>query len=104
MQRKMLPKHSTAYLKDLQRIPGIGPSLAQDLWELGYRRVEYLAQQDAEAMYTALEHLRGQPMDPCVLYTFRCAVYFASPGEHEPELLKCWNWKTPPVVQDRPGD
>lgn len=98
MQRKTLPKRSTAYLKDLQRIPGVGPSLAQDLWDLGYQRVEDLTQQDAEAMYRALEELRGQPMDPCVLYVFRCAVYFASPGEHDPDLLKWWNWKRPPAL------
>ncbi|MGA3073400.1 MAG: helix-hairpin-helix domain-containing protein, partial [Bryobacteraceae bacterium] len=29
----------------------------------------------------------------CVLYVFRCAVYFASEAEHDPELLKWWNWK-----------
>jgi hypothetical protein len=26
------------------------------------------------------------------LYTFRCAVYFVSNQQHEPELLKWWNW------------
>jgi hypothetical protein len=32
-------------------------------------------------------------VDRCVLYVFRCAVYFASEAEHDPELLKWWNWK-----------
>ena len=99
MPSRTAPQRAAAHLKNLQQIPGIGPSLAQDLWDLGYQRVEDLQQQDAEQMYTALEQLRGQPMDPCVLYAFRCAVYFASPGEHDPQLLKWWNWKNPPERQ-----
>lgn len=99
MRATTLPQRSTSHLKDLQRIPGVGPSLAQDLWDLGYRSVADLAQQDAEEMYAALEALRGQPMDPCVLYTFRCAVYFASTSEHDPALLKWWNWKRLPERQ-----
>jgi hypothetical protein len=84
---------SHAALKDLRRIPGIGQSLAHDLLDLGYSHVESLAGADPEAMYDALCHLRGAYIDRCVLYTFRCAVYFASHADHEPELLKWWNWK-----------
>jgi hypothetical protein len=29
----------------------------------------------------------------CVLYVFRCAVYYTSHEHHEPELLKWWSWK-----------
>jgi hypothetical protein len=97
MRQRVSTQTSSAHLKALQRIPGIGPSLAQDLWDLGYCSVASLANQDAEAMYTALEELRGQPQDRCVLYTFRCAVYFASTDEHDPALLKWWNWKTLPT-------
>src|SRR5215472_14738483 len=94
MRQPVPPQTSTALLKDLQHIPGVGPSLAQDLWDLGYHSVASLANQDAEELYTALEELRGQPMDRCVLYAFRCAVYFASTDEHDPALIKWWNWKT----------
>ncbi len=84
-----------AALQDLRRIPGIGRSLARDLLDLGYSRVESLAGADPEAMYEALCRLRGAHIDRCVLYTFRCAVYFATHEGHErdPELLKWWNWK-----------
>ncbi len=78
---------------DLQRIPGIGPSMAQDLLDLGYDRVEDLDDQDPQEMYDRLAALRGGTMDRCVLYVFRCAVYFAENSEHDPELLKWWNWK-----------
>ncbi|WP_243544150.1 helix-hairpin-helix domain-containing protein [Pseudodesulfovibrio tunisiensis] len=79
--------------KALQEIPGVGPSLARDLVRLGYGSVRELAGQDPEAMYARLEELEGRHVDKCVLYVFRCAVYYASQTVHEPEKLKWWNWK-----------
>jgi hypothetical protein len=78
---------------DLTTIPGVGPSIAQDLRDLGYRCVAQLRDEDPESMYTALCDLRGEPIDRCVLYVFRCAVYVASQDRHDPELLKWWAWK-----------
>jgi hypothetical protein len=78
---------------DLQRIPGVGPSLAQDLLDLGYQQVSELRDANPERMYDELCALRDQYIDRCVLYVFRCAVYYASHAEHQPELLKWWNWK-----------
>jgi hypothetical protein len=82
-----------AVLDDLQQIPGVGPSIAWDLWDLGYRSVAELKDQDPESMYLAHCDQRGEMIDRCVLYVFRCAVYFASNEEHDPELLRWWNWK-----------
>jgi hypothetical protein len=79
-------------LRDFQRIPGIGPSLADDLWLLGYRSVAELRAEDPEAMYQRLCELSGGHVDRCVLYVFRCAVYFASNDTRDPELLKWWMW------------
>lgn len=78
---------------DLQRIPGIGPVLAQKLRLLGIEGVADLRGRDPEQLYRRLEGIVGQPVDRCVLYVFRCAVYFAEHELHEPELLKWWNWK-----------
>lgn len=78
---------------DLQAIPGVGPSLERDLRDLGFERVEDLVGQDPWAMYEALGRLRGARQDPCVLYVFRCTIYYASHDRHDPELLKWWNWK-----------
>ena len=80
-------------LKKFQIIPGVGKSLAQNLVDLGYREVTELKKEDPEAMYQNLMVLRGQHIDRCVLYVFRCAVYYAGNSVHEPELLKWWNWK-----------
>ena len=78
---------------DLLEIPGVGKSIARDLRDLGIARVADLRQADPEALYDQLCALRGAHIDRCVLYTFRCAVYFASEEQHDPDLLKWWNWK-----------
>jgi hypothetical protein len=78
---------------ELQSIPGIGPSLARDLRALGVRRVADLARRDPERLYQRLNRLSDSRQDPCVLYAFRCAVYFARTPRPRPDLLKWWNWK-----------
>ena len=80
-------------LKELQIIPGIGKSLSQDLVDLGHRKVNDLKGADPEEMYQNLMAVRGHHIDRCVLYVFRCAVYYASNSIHAPESLKWWNWK-----------
>ena len=80
-------------LKDLQRIPGIGPSLARDFVDLGIQRVSDLRRRNPERLYDQLIALRGAHQDRCVLYTFRCAVYFATEPKPDPERLKWWNWQ-----------
>jgi hypothetical protein len=80
-------------LRNLQTIPGIGPSLAQDLVSLGITRVEQLKKKNPERLYERLERQTGTHVDRCVLYTFRCAVYFAENPKPDSELLKWWNWK-----------
>jgi predicted flap endonuclease-1-like 5' DNA nuclease len=54
-------KSATKELKDLRRIPGIGPSLAQDLVDLGIRSVPELRGRDPQELYDRLCHLTGQP-------------------------------------------
>lgn len=78
---------------DLQTIPGVGPSIAQDLMDLGYGRVADLRDQDPEEMYERLCLMRGGHIDRCVLYVFRSSVYFSRTDDPDPELLKWWKWK-----------
>ena len=85
-------------LKDFQKIPGVGPKIAGNLRDLGYSCVSELRGRNPETMYKALCSLRGGSVDRCVLYVFRCAVYFASVKNHDPELLKWWNWKDKPAA------
>ena len=77
----------------LEEIPGVGPSIAQDLIGMGITRVSQLKGKSPEALYKQLADMTGVHQDPCVLYTFRCAVYYASNSWRDPEKLKWWNWK-----------
>lgn len=76
----------------LESIPGVGPSLARDFRDLGFRRVEDLQGVDPEEMYARLIHLRGEHQDRCVLYVFRCATYYATERDPDPTLLRWWAW------------
>lgn len=83
----------TTVRDELRNIPGIGPSLARDLRDLGVRSLTGLRRRNPERLYQRLSRLRGARQDPCVLYAFRCAVYFARTPRPRPALLAWWNWK-----------
>jgi hypothetical protein len=89
-------RRKEAVLKDLRTIPGVGVSIARDLWDLGIRSVAGLKKKDPELLYQESCILAGRPVDRCLLYVFRCAVYFASHRTHDPALLLWWNWKDRP--------
>ncbi len=78
---------------DLRTIPGVGPSIETDLLELGIEQVADLRDRNPDRLYDDLCRRRGERIDPCVKYVFRCAVYFARNEVHEPALLQWWNWK-----------
>jgi hypothetical protein len=77
----------------LETIPGVGKSIADDLRDLGIKKVSDLVNKDSQELYDDLCRIRKIRQDPCVLYVFRCAVYYAENPDHDPELLKWWNWK-----------
>jgi hypothetical protein len=81
------------YLSELMEIPGVGEKTAQDLWGMGIRAPADLRGRDPLQLYETLCSLKGSKIDRCMLYVFRCAVYYASNQRHDPELLKWWNWK-----------
>lgn len=76
----------------LREIPGVGPSIARDLRALGIARVADLRGRNPERLYAASNRLRGVVQDRCLLYAFRCAVYYATEPRPKPRLLKWWNW------------
>ncbi len=87
-----MPMVAKSQARGLESIPGIGKSLAQDLRDIGIDRPSCLKGKNPELLYRKLETLHGVHQDRCVLYTFRCAVYYAD-GGRSPEKLKWWNWK-----------
>ncbi len=82
-------------IKGLTVIPGVGKSIAYDLWNIGIRKVSDLSGQNPDHLYDLSNAFNGKVQDRCLLYVFRCAVYYANtPGnEQDPEKLKWWNWK-----------
>jgi nucleotidyltransferase/DNA polymerase involved in DNA repair len=82
-------------VKSLTTIPGVGKSIAADLWHIGIRNVSDLSGQDPEVLYDLSNKFAGTIQDRCLLYVFRCAVYYAETPvqEQDPEKLKWWNWK-----------
>lgn len=80
-------------LKELQTIPGVGPAISKDLYNLGIRSVADLKGKNPEELYEQLCIYQGRRVDRCMLYVLRCAVYYASEESPEPEKLKWWNWK-----------
>ena len=84
---------------ELTTIPGIGPRMAADLRSLGYRSVASLKSANPERMYQRSRTAAGGKLDRCVLYTYRCAVYFAARKKHDPTKLLWWNWMDPKTTK-----
>jgi len=80
-------------LKELQVIPGVGKSISLDLWNLGIKKVADLKGRNPKTLYNRSNKLVGVKQDPCLLYVFRCAVYFASEKRLVKEKLNWWYWK-----------
>jgi hypothetical protein len=82
-------------IKELRQIPGVGVSIANDLWNINIKSVAQLKGKDPEKLFGLSNKYAGAVQDRCLLYVFRCAVYYAeTPSEQrDPELLKWWNWK-----------
>ena len=78
--------------ESLISIPGVGKSIAGDLRNIGILSVSDLKGKCADILYEMSNKYAGTVQDRCLLYVFRCAVYFAD-GGREPEKLKWWNWK-----------
>lgn len=85
--------HQRRVRSPLEVIPGVGVAAVEDLNRLGVHEVADLKGQDPQRLYDDICALDGVKHDRCVLYVFRCAVYYASKRKHDPEKLKWWNWK-----------
>lgn len=87
------PVDKQEILKSFQVIPGIGKACALDLWNMGFRNIEELKGKNPAKLYARLNMITGLTHDICMLYIFRCAVYFVTEKKHEREKLNWWYWK-----------
>ncbi|MFH1429485.1 MAG: helix-hairpin-helix domain-containing protein [Candidatus Margulisiibacteriota bacterium] len=80
-------------LKMFRTIPGVGKKMSNHFWDMGLRSLDDLKKKDPEELYFRMCAYQQTEVDRCVLYVFRCAVYYVSEKDHDPYLLKWWNWK-----------
>lgn len=85
-----MKKVSRADITDLQQMPNIGPSIADDLRQIGVSSPQDLLGKDPYAMYDELCRITGVRHDPCVLDVFIAATRFMAG-----EPAKPW-WKYTP--------
>ena len=78
---------------ELEKIPGVGKSISRDLENIGIHSVANLKGKNPETLYAQSNQFAGITQDRCLLYVFRCAVYFAGQENPEPAKLKWWYWK-----------
>ncbi len=88
-----ISKTKASHKDELQRIPGVGPSIAEDLRAIGIARIADLKGKDPERLYSRSNAKRGMVQDRCLLYVFRCAVYFAETPRPNSKKLDWWAWK-----------
>lgn len=84
-----------ASIKELMLIPGVGKSIARDLVNIGIFSIVDLIGKDPDQLYRSSNRFAGCVQDRCLLYVFKCAVYFAETPKamREADKLKWWNWK-----------
>ena len=75
---------------ELESIPGVGPSLAKRLEQIGCPTL------DPEELYRRDCLVQGCAVDRCVLYVFRLAVHYAEHGQCPPGKQNWWDWKDKP--------
>jgi hypothetical protein len=82
---------------ELQKIPNIGPAMADDLLRLGITRAEDLVERDPDTLYDELCRVDGVRHDPCVRDVFAAAVHFARGGPARP----WWSFTPERKARDR---
>lgn len=82
-------------ISQLIKIPGVGKSIANDLLNIGIKNISDLIGKNPEQLYDMSNKFAGKIQDRCLLYVYRCAVYYANTKEEhrKKEKLKWWNWK-----------
>ena len=88
-------------MTDLRKIPGVGKNMEQHLLALGIDSFASLRGKDPEALYRRDCETHDGYADPCVLYVYRLAVYFAETERPDPEKCRWWYWKGRPYPEKK---
>ena len=79
--------------RELMKIPGVGNKIALYFSDIGIKSISDLRKKNPEGLYQKMRERHGYTVDRCMLYVFRCAVYFSETKNPDPEKLKWWHWK-----------
>ena len=80
-------------IKELMTIPSVGKSIANKLYGIGVHKISDLKDRDPEEIFIKCCAKDNEQHCRCFLYAIRCAIYFASTKNPNPEKL-FWNyWK-----------
>jgi len=90
---KPQPTEKEMILRQFQTLPSVGKAVSLDLWNMGIRSINELKGRNPMELYEQLNYISGLKQDICVLYTFRCMVYYVTEKEHDKEKLNWWYWK-----------
>ena len=74
-------------------LPNVGPAVAEDLHNIGIKKIEDLKGKDPDKLYAKLEKFEGAHVDRCMLYVMRSLVYMAKTGERDPKKVAWWHFK-----------
>jgi hypothetical protein len=77
--------------KDLQRLSGVGPSIADNLISLGIKSADQLRGRDPILLFRRLARRTGGYQDPCVLDVFACAIWHAENPKAKPRPWWMWS-------------
>lgn len=86
-------KRKLEIIKQLRLLPGVGTSIARDLYDLKIYSQNDLINRDAIMLYEQLSEFKKVKVDKCMLYVFRCITYFSNHKIHDSQKLKWWFWK-----------
>jgi len=77
-------------IKELMTIPSVGKSIANKFYNIGITKISDLKNRNPEEIYFKCCAYDGEKHCRCFLYVVRCAVYFASTKNPNPDKLR-WN-------------
>jgi hypothetical protein len=93
--------NESALLKELQKLPNVGPSVARDLILIGVKDPKDLAKMNPDEMYIRLCRETRSKQDPCVWDVFAALVALAKGGPKKPwyhftpERKRRWGIRNP---------
>lgn len=79
-------------LIQFENCTSVGPSTAQDLWNLGYRSLKDLQDEDPTEIYERLCRQVGNRVDPCLLDVFRSIIAQAKNPNLPVDQRNWWYW------------